>query len=247
MTGPRDYAKVAETIEHWLREYLERSGSKGFVLGLSGGLDSSVVGALCRRVSPATVGLLLPCGQTPADAAADALLVAKQFRIDTITYDLTPVYGALLQTFNLPSDTPVTLPLANLKARLRMMTLYYEANRRQALVAGTGDRTELVLGFFTKYGDGGVDLLPIGSLLKGEVRELARHLGVPPRIIAKPPSPGLWPGQTAEGELGASYNQLDALVAGGTPKGLSSTQIAQLRKRIAINEHKLKLPPVCPL
>ena len=247
MNGSRDYAKVTGTIEHWLREYLERSGSKGFVLGLSGGLDSSVVGVLCRRVAPATLGLLLPCGHTPPDATADALLVAKQFRIDTVTYDLTPVYGALLKTFNLTPDAPVTLPLANLKARLRMIALYYEANKRQALVAGTGDRTELTLGFFTKYGDGGADLLPIGGLLKGEVRELARHLKVPTSIIAKPPSPGLWPGQTAEGELGASYDQLDALVAGAAPKGLSPDQIAQLRKRIAINEHKLKLPPVCPL
>jgi NAD+ synthase len=247
MTGSRDYAEVAEVIERWLRDYLKRSGCKGFVLGLSGGLDSSVVGALCRRVSAATIGLLLPCGHRPADAVADALLVAKQFRIDTVTYDLTPVYAALLQAFNLSASAPVTLPLANLKARLRMITLYYEANKRQALVVGTGDRTELVLGFFTKYGDGGVDLLPIGSLLKGEVRELAGHLGIPKHIIAKPPSPELWPGQTAEGELGASYDQLDALVAGATPKGLSSAQIGQLRKRIAINEHKLKLPPVCPL
>jgi NAD+ synthase len=247
MTGSRDYAKVSKAIEHWLHDYLKRSGSKGFVLGLSGGLDSSVVAALCRRVSPATLGLLLPCGHAPAHAAADALLVAKQFSIDTITYDLTPVYSTLLQTLNLPVNTPVTVPLANLKTRLRMIALYYEANRRQALVVGTGDRTELGLGFFTKYGDGGVDVLPIGSLLKGEVRDLARHLGVPTRILTKPPSPELWPGQTAEGELGATYEQLDALVAGAIPKGLSTAQIARLRKRIAVNEHKRKLPPVCPI
>jgi NAD+ synthase len=247
VTARRDYEKVAATIERWLRDYLEHSGCKGFVLGLSGGLDSSVVGALCRRVSSATLGLLLPCGHRSADSTEDAQLVAKQFRIEAITYDLTPVYETLLRGFGLSPDAPVTLPLANLKARLRMMTLYYEANKRQALVAGTGDRTELVLGFFTKYGDGGVDLLPIGNLLKGEVRELARHLGVPERIIKKPPTPGLWPGQTAEGELGASYDQLDALIAGTTPKGLSSAQVAELRKRIAVNEHKLKLPPVCQL
>ncbi|MFX1492282.1 MAG: NAD(+) synthase, partial [Promethearchaeota archaeon] len=112
---------------------------------------------------------------------------------------------------------------------------------------GTGNRTELMLGFFTKYGDAGVDILPLGNLLKREVRGLATHLGIPKNIIAKTPSPGLWPGQTDEGELGASYEQLDDLIAGNQPKGLTPKEIKQFNKRIAVNAHKRNSPPICPL
>ena len=147
----------------------------------------------------------------------------------------------------LTPETPVTLPMANLKARLRMIALYYEANQRNRLVVGTGNRTELMLGFFTKYGDGGVDILPLGNLLKRDVHGLAKHLKIPEHIREKTPSPGLWPGQTDEGELGASYDQLDALISGNTPKGLTDEQITHFQRRIAANIHKRTLPPICPL
>ena len=242
----RNYEEVERRIVEWLRGYLERSRRGGFVVGLSGGVDSSVTAVLCRRVTPATLGLLLPCGDTQPDALADAQAVASQFDIETATYDLTPVYQSLLCMLG-AQDDPRNLAVANLKPRLRMITLYYEANRLHRLVAGTGNRTELALGYFTKYGDAGVDILPLGSLLKREVRGLARQLGIPRRIIEKPPTAGLWPGQTDEGELGATYDQLDDLVAGATPKGLSPTQIERLRRLMRESAHKRQTPPICPL
>ncbi len=230
----------------WLQNYLGESGCTGFVVGLSGGIDSSVTAVLCRQVTDATLGLILPCGHTPEDAAADAQTLAHQFDIEYSVYDLTSTYESLLLALGLSPETPVTIPIANIKARLRMVTLYYEANQRNRLVVGTGNRTELLLGFFTKFGDGGVDLLPLGGLLKREVQGLGKHLGIPEHICTKTPSPGLWPGQTDEGELGASYDQLDDLVSGKIPEGLTTAQIEHFKLRIAINEHKRQFPPICP-
>lgn len=247
MNARRDYASIAQKIESWLRDYLDQSSYSGFLLGMSGGVDSSVTAVLCRRVTDATLGLILPCGYFAPEDISDAQYIAKKFNIKTINYDLTPVYHALLDAYGVSSTDAVDIPLANLKARLRMLTLYYEANKRKRIVVGTGNRTELALGYFTKYGDAGVDILPLGSLLKREVRELAKHLDIPEHIIKKSPSAGLWPRQTDEEELGATYDQLDELVAGRTPQGLSSKQISQLRQRIGNTEHKRKLPPICPI
>ena len=247
MSTSIDYAAIEKKITSWLRQYLQKSGCTGFVVGLSGGVDSSVTTVLCRKVTDATLGLIMPCGHTPPDAAPDAEKVATKFKIEYCSYDLTPAYNSFLSILQLPPDTPVNIPLANIKARLRMITLYYEANRLHRLIVGTGNRTELVLGFFTKYGDAGVDILPLGNLLKREVRGLAARLGIPQDIIAKTPSSGLWPGQTDEGELGASYEQLDDLIAGNSPQGLTPEQIHQFNKRIAVNAHKRNPPPICPL
>ncbi len=246
MKSPPDYAKIAKKISRWLEEYLTESGCTGFVVGLSGGIDSSVTAILCRQVTEATLGLILPCGYSSPDDIKDAQDLAKQFGIEFRTYDLTPVYESLLPSLGLQADSPVTIPLANIKARLRMVALYYESNQLNRLVVGTGNRTELALGFFTKYGDGGVDLLPLGSLLKREIRGLANYLGIPEKIISKTPSPGLWPGQTDEGELGASYDQLDSLISGETPRGLTKEEIQKFQKRIADNKHKRQLTPVGP-
>jgi NAD+ synthase len=244
---PIDYEQIEATITNWLQDYLENSGCTGFVVAISGGIDSSVAAVLCRKVSKATLGLILPCSQTPDDAAQDAQLLAEQFDIEYRTYDLTSTYDSLLITLGLTPETPVTIPLANIKARLRMIALYYEANHRNRLVVGTGNRTELMLGFFTKFGDGGIDLLPLGDLLKHEVQGLGTHLGIPEHICIKTPSPGLWPGQTDEGELGASYAQLDDLVSGKIPQGLTKEQIEHFQQRIACNAHKRTLPPICRL
>ncbi|MFX1563614.1 MAG: NAD(+) synthase [Promethearchaeota archaeon] len=247
MTVKRDYASIAQKIEGWLRDYLDQSGSSGFIVGMSGGIDSSVTAILCRHVTDATLGLILPCGYYSHEDISDAQYIAKKFKIETINYDLTPVYHAFLEVYGVSSTAKIDIPLANLKARLRMITLYYEANKRKRLVVGTGNRTELAFGYFTKYGDAGVDILPLGSLLKREVRALAQYLVIPEHIIIKSPSAGLWAGQTDEEELGATYEQLDELVVGRTPKGLSSKQIKKLRQQITISEHKRKLPPICPI
>lgn len=241
-----NYSEIKEKITKWLKQQLEKSGCTGYVIGISGGIDSSVASVLCRRVTDATLGLILPCGFSSQEDIDDAKALAENFDIEYRIYDLTPVYDIFLTSLGLQANTPITIPLANIKARLRMVALYYESNRLNRLVAGTGNRTELALGFFTKYGDGGVDLLPLGSLLKREIRGLADSLGIPEKIISKTPSPGLWPGQTDEGELGASYDQLDALISGETPPGLTKKEIKKFQTRIADNKHKRQLPPVGP-
>jgi NAD+ synthase len=208
---------LADQIAAWLREHLETSGAERFVLGLSGGIDSAVVCALCSKAAGpgAVLGAIMPSHSAPQDAE-HARLVAATFGVGAVEIDLTATTEALLAA--LPpvtaagDETEVSrmrLATANIRPRLRMTTLYALANRSNGLVVGTGNRTEARLGYFTKYGDGGVDLLPIVDLYKFEVRALARVLGVPQVIIDKAPSAGLWPGQTDEAELGATYAQLD--------------------------------------
>jgi NAD+ synthase len=133
--------------------------------------------------------------------------------------------------------------IANLKARLRMVTLYHFANEMNYMVAGSGNRDELTVGYFTKYGDGGVDILPIGNLLKSQVRELAQYLGIPQPIIDKPPSAGLWPGQTDEGEMGITYEELDCFLMTGKATNKTKQKIEILA---SCSEHKRHLPPVPP-
>ena len=146
----------------------------------------------------------MPCESEKKDVE-DAVKVVKKFKIKYKIIDLTPVFKKFKKILP-PGDK---LSYGNLKARLRMATLYYFANRNKYLVAGTGNKTELKIGYFTKYGDGGVDILPIGNLTKNEVRKLAIKLGIPEEIINKPPSAGFWKGQTDEGEIGISYDELD--------------------------------------
>lgn len=206
--------ELADKVSGWIKEQIEGAGARGAVIGLSGGVDSSVVAVLCKRVTD-VLGLIMPIHSDPLDEEYASLLASK-FDIQVRRVDLSLVYDALVKV--LPD--PTGLPVANLKPRLRMATLYYFANKENRLVVGTGNKSEIMMGYFTKYGDGGVDILPLGGLLKRQVRELARELGIPPRIIAKPPSAGLWAGQTDEGELGITYDDLDqiltALESGGT-------------------------------
>ncbi len=138
------------------------------------------------------------------------------------------------------------MPEANVKPRLRMSALYFIANSLNYLVVGTGNRSELTLGYFTKYGDGGVDLLPIGGLLKSEVRALGRELGVPDRVIDKPPTAGLWVGQTDEAEMGFSYDTLEAYVTKG-PSAVDKAVAERIERLRKVSDHKRALPPVGPV
>lgn len=208
----------AAAAADWLRERLAAAGAERFVLGLSGGIDSAVVcGLCCRAAGPERVlAAIMPSHSNPLDAE-HAALVAAAFDVAPVRVDLTPVADAFFAAMP-DADGGAAgvdagrarLATANVKPRLRMATLYYLANRHGGIVVGTGNKTEARLGYFTKYGDGGVDLLPIVDLYKHQVRALARVLGVPTPVIEKAPSAGLWPGQTDEGELGASYDDLDA-------------------------------------
>jgi NAD+ synthase len=246
----------ADKIAGWLRARAEDAGARGFVFGLSGGIDSAVVGRLCQMASPQRVlGVLLPCYSHPQDEE-DARLVATTFNIPVVRVDLGDTFDALTGALHkaikgLPThvdsiDIKQQMPEANVKPRLRMASLYFIANSLNYLVVGTGNRSELTLGYFTKYGDGGVDVLPIGGLVKSEVRALGRELGVPDRVIDKAPTAGLWMGQTDEEEMGFTYDTLEAFLRSG-PSAVPSKvaeRIDQLQKASA---HKRAMPQVGPV
>jgi NAD+ synthase len=233
----------------WIKKQVQAAGAKGCVFGLSGGLDSSVVGVLCKKAFPENVlGLLMPCF-SQAEEMKDAQELAEKFSIPTKLIDLEPAFNQLYVQLEGKVYDPKQMKLANanLKPRLRMTTLYYYANQLNYLVVGTGNRSELAMGYFTKHGDGGADLLPLGGLLKTEVKKLAVELGLPLKIIEKVPTAGLWPGQTDEGEMGITYAELDKILAGLERKklaGLDAKLVELVNKRIAATEHKRKLPEI---
>ncbi len=226
----------------WIEDTVMSAGCRGVVLGLSGGLDSSVLGVLCQRAFPKNIlGLIMPCYSNDQDKE-HAEMVARQYDIPTKIVGLKAVYDAML--YVLPDAKPdpsrAQLAQANLKSRLRMATLYYVANQKNYMVAGSSNRSEIALGYFTKYGDGGVDILPLGNLVKEEVRELGSHLHLPQVIMKKVPSAGLWEGQTDEEEIGMSYASLDHyLLTGSAPEELKS----RIEYKKAASRHKCLMPP----
>lgn len=235
-------ASDVDRIVAWLRKEADAAGLQGGVVGLSGGIDSATVAALARRAfGDNAYGLIMPCESAPQDAE-DARLTAEEIGIAWREVDLTPVYRMMLEAIGNPDQLP-RMVRANIKPRLRMAALYTQAQLRQALVLGTGNRSELEVGYFTKYGDGGVDLLPIGQYLKHEVRELARALDVPERIIERAPSAGLWEGQTDEGEMGLTYQELDRYISTGEGTPIVKGLVDELHGR---SEHKRQLPSVFP-
>ena len=244
-------AGLADRIAEWIVAKAQDAGVKGAVVGLSGGIDSAVTAALCKRALGGHVlGVVMPCESVRADEE-DAALVAAELGIPTVTVRLDEPFQALVREL----EPAPGLARSNLKPRLRMTTLYYYANSRSYMVVGTGNRTEIMAGYFTKHGDGGVDILPLGGLYKTQVRALARELGLPQRIIDKPPSAGLWEGQTDEGELGISYEELDRALAAtsadgqavesGSEDGLAPEVLARVREMVARSAHKRALAPVC--
>ena len=235
--------QFADEIAAWLRDYADSAGLNGYVVGLSGGIDSAVTAVLCQRaVGDEVLGVLMPCYSQQKDMEM-AQLVADTFDLKTVMINLDAPYDAMVAA--LPPDT-AGIALANIKPRLRMATLYALAQTHGYLVAGTGNRSELMTGYFTKYGDGGVDVEPLGSLLKSQVRHLAQALEVPQAIIDRPPTAGLWEGQTDEGELGMTYEQLDSTLAAideGHTEAIDPDLLARVTETIAATAHKRSLPP----
>ncbi|MHB8105142.1 MAG: NAD(+) synthase [Dehalococcoidales bacterium] len=234
---------LAKKLSDWIKEKVTEADCKGAVLGMSGGIDSSVVAALCVRVFPKnTLGLIMPCHSSEKDKE-HAEMMAKKFSIATKTVVLDDIYDAYLKI--LPDFKPEAslkqLAQANLKARLRMITLYYTANQLKYMVIGSGNRSELTVGYFTKHGDAGVDVLPLGNLVKKEVRELARFLKIPQEIIDKAPSAGLWAGQTDEGEMGFTYEDLDCYILTGKAPDALKKRIEGMH---AASAHKCATPPI---
>jgi NAD+ synthase len=245
---------LASAMAEWLRARVHEAGARGIVLGLSGGIDSAVVARVAQMACPdGVMTVIMPANSDPQDAA-DATLVAETFDLPVMTIDLERPFEALLiQTQqalgtwppgSAPDDEKLAkMAQANLKPRLRMTTLYYVANRLNFIVAGTGNRTEIAIGYYTKYGDGGVDVLPLGALVKSQVRALARELGVPARVVEKPPSAGLWAGQTDEGEMGFAYAELEDYLLRG-PDAVAPATAMKIERLARASEHKRHLPPV---
>jgi NAD+ synthase len=240
-----------------MRRQLAAAGSRGFIVGVSGGVDSAVVLRLAQLAAPhATLGLLLPCHGDPRDEE-DAAAVAAHFSVPTQRIDLSAAYDAAVAALqpaieSIPPHgrpTPIgdlnraRLPLANIAPRLRMTALYFAANSLDYLVAGAGNRAELAVGYFTKHGDGASDLLPLAGLLTSEVRALARELGVPPAIVARAPSAGLWVGQRDEDEMGFTYQELERYLDEG-PQAVPPALAMKIERLMRSSEHKRRLAAV---
>lgn len=253
--------KVTDHIVSWLKEYAQKAGVKGFVVGVSGGIDSAVTSTLCAKTGLPTVCLEMPIHQAESQVSR-ALNHIKWLQdnfqnVSMNRVDLTPVFDSFVTSLpSVENEEDRFLTLANARARLRMTTLYYFAGLDGLLVAGTGNKVEdFGVGFYTKYGDGGVDLSPIADLMKSEVYEVARHLGVNQDIQKAAPTDGLWgDDRTDEDQLGASYDELEWAMK-MQEAGKSSTDF-EGRKKIVFdkyiqlnraNQHKMVPIPVCEI
>ena len=228
----------------------------GAVIGISGGIDSALAATLAVRAlgKDHVLGIHMPeFGLTPAEDSKDAKALADWLGIEFQIIDISGIISAFMAAVP-ESKSADRLSMGNLKARIRMSILYFHANQMNRMVIGTSNKTEILLGYFTKYGDGGVDLEPIGGLYKTEVWELSRSLGVPDSLITKKPSAGLWAGQTDEVELGISYVKVDEVLRKleqnedletiPNTLGISEEQLDSVMSRIEKSEHKRNSPPV---
>ncbi len=237
--------KLINDITNWLQHQVKQAHVKGLLVGLSGGLDSAVVAFLIKKAFPHdSLGVVMPIHSNPNDLV-DAQKVIEQAGLESMTVDLTETHQLLYgniqqqledkQSFHQEKDR---IANANLRARLRMGTLYTIATQLNYLVVGTDNKAEWYTGYFTKYGDGGVDIQPIIALTKTEVREMARHLGVPNTVIEKKPSADLWLGQTDEAEMGTTYHYIDAFLQGEDIPAKDKAVIEKMHERTA---HKRKI------
>jgi len=232
----RDYAQEFENRVQFIKDLLRESGTTGIVYGNSGGKDSALVGILCKAACENTVGVIMPCSskRNYGIDMQDANTVAYQYQIETRTVDLSPVKEAAIAQLR----SVISLnqqALSNLAPRLRMLTLYAIAAAENRLVAGTGNRSEAYVGYFTKWGDGAHDFNPIADLTVTEIYEFLRFLKAPECILNKAPSAALYDGQTDEGEMGLTYRELDHYLLTG--EGDSQT-IAAIERLHSLSEHK---------
>jgi NAD+ synthase len=235
--------KVINEAVEWIKSTVEEAGAKGVVFGLSGGIDSAVVAALCKKAFPKdALGIIMPCYSNPIDEE-HALLVAEALDLETKKVVLNQAFDTMKTLVGAAESDP-RLAVANIKARLRMITVYYNAGVRSYLVAGTGNRCELAIGYFTKYGDGGVDFMPLASFVKNEVVELAQKLGIPEIVITKPPTAGLWENQSDEQEMGMSYAELDHYILTGNAEDNIKSKVDGMNRRSA--HKRMPVPKFIP-
>lgn len=249
-----DFPELEKRITRFIREYVENAGADGIVLGLSGGIDSSMAAALSSLSigGERVIGLMLPEKETfNQQDIDDAKIIAEKYQIKTKICDMTTVLERFYEGIPVFDKTD-RLCKGNIKARTRMIYLYYFANKLNRIVCGSSDKSETMMGYFTKWGDVAADISPLMDLYKTQVRKLALHLGFPERIALKPSTPALWPNQLAESELGIKYEILD-LILYGLERFISTEEIADqlnIQKRIVnevksrwlATEHKRRMP-----
>ncbi|MCE4604578.1 MAG: NAD+ synthase [Aeropyrum sp.] len=253
-----DFEAARSKIEEFIVSYLESSGAKGYIVGLSGGVDSSLVAALAVSAvgSSRVMALIMPDSTvTPEADVEDAKWVAGFLGIKYNVIDISPIVDVYRSSIPISEESD-KIPIGNLRARIRASLLYYYANKLDLIVLGTGDRSEFLIGYFTKYGDAAVDIAPILVLYKTQVRRLARIMGIKEEIAYKPSSPRLWPGHLAEKELGASYEEVDVILYSRFDLGLQWEEIPDVtrlpkstvdlvRRRYEESRHKRE-PPASP-
>jgi len=249
-----DFSETQKRICRFIKEYVENAGPKGIVLGLSGGIDSSTIAALSSLAigGENVFGLMLPekenFNQKDID---DARVVAEQFHVEMQVCDMSNALSGIYNAIPV-FDQSDRLCKGNIKARTRMIYLYYYANKQNRIVCGSSDKSETMMGYFTKWGDAAADIAPIMDLYKTQVRKLAMHLGIPKELALKPSTPALWPNQLAESELGIKYETLD-LILFGLERFMMSEEIAEqlgiekvivdmVKSRWLANEHKRRMP-----
>lgn len=230
--------RVRDAIVEWMRNEVESAGKCGVAFGLSGGVDSAVIAYLAHRAfGKNALGIMIPIESDPKDLE-DAMLVVKDLDLTHEIVDLEESFHAFLRATNEEVDP---LAASNVKARMRMVTLYYYAQKRDMLVIGSSNRSEFMTGYFTKYGDSASDILPLASLYKTEIYELAKALGIPKRIQEKSPSAGLFKGQTDEEDLGITYDELDQYLITGNKDARVRDRVETLKRNSA---HKRVFAPI---
>ena len=228
----RDYDSIQNSIGSFLKDEIEKRRAGGLVFGLSGGIDSAVIASLCAKfVKEKSLALIMPNSKiTPNSETEDAIKIVDKHSMEYKLIDIGFIHREYSKYLE-----PNPLAFANLGARIRANMLYYYANARNSLVLGSSDKSEFLIGYFTKFGDGAADLLPIVSLYKTQIRELAKNLDVAQNIISKPSGPHLWEGHTAETELGLNYEEIDSILHCTVDKGLAVDETAKMTE-IPISE-----------
>jgi NAD+ synthase len=249
-----DLPDIKKRIARFIKEYVENAGAAGVVLGLSGGIDSNTIAALSALAigGDRVLGLMLPEKETyNLKDIEDAKAVAGKFGIQTQACDITPALEGFYKSIPI-FDSTDKLCKGNIKARSRMIYLYYYANRLNRIVCGSSDKSETMMGYFTKWGDVAADISPIMDLYKTQVRKIAEYVGIPKELAAKPATPALWPNQSAEGELGIKYETLDLILFGlerfmkpqeiAEQLGIELAQVERVKARWLAVEHKRRMP-----